>query len=137
MSGRVGAIELRTVSHHMFIPTDTNTGKLTGTRVHAPFSMQKEFDKTTPILYRSLSEGHTLKSATIKMYRVLDSGLETEYFNIILENVKVTSIAPNLHPSGQTGTHLETIQLRYETITWKYCDGNIIYKDSWNNRAIA
>ncbi|WP_337263309.1 MULTISPECIES: Hcp family type VI secretion system effector [unclassified Serratia (in: enterobacteria)] len=137
VSGRVGAIELRTVSHHMFIPTDTNTGKLTGTRVHAPFSMQKEFDKTTPILYRSLSEGHTLKSATIKMYRVLDSGLETEYFNIILENVKVTSIAPNLHPSGQTGTHLETIQLRYETITWKYCDGNIIYKDSWNNRAIA
>lgn len=137
VSGRVGAIELRTVSHHMSIPTDTNTGKLTGTRVHAPFSMQKEFDKTTPILYRSLSEGHTLKSATIKMYRVLDSGLETEYFNIILENVKVTSIAPNLHPSGQTGTHLETIQLRYETITWKYCDGNIIYKDSWNNRAIA
>ncbi|ELE9682827.1 type VI secretion system tube protein Hcp, partial [Enterobacter kobei] len=27
------------------------------------------------------------------------------------------------------------IQLRYEKITWKYCDGNILYTDEWNNRA--
>ncbi|MDM7126704.1 type VI secretion system tube protein Hcp, partial [Klebsiella pneumoniae] len=27
--------------------------------------------------------------------------------------------------------------LRYEAITWKHCDGNIIYKDSWNHRATA
>ena len=137
VSGRVGAIELKSVNHHMSIPTDTNTGRLTGTRIHSPISMQKEFDRTTPVLYRALSEGVTLKSATIKMYRVLDSGIETEYFNIILDNVKITAITPSLHPSGQTGTHIENIQLRYETITWKYCDGNIIYKDSWNNRAIA
>ncbi|EPG9387692.1 TPA: type VI secretion system tube protein Hcp, partial [Klebsiella pneumoniae] len=25
----------------------------------------------------------------------------------------------------------------YEAITWKHCDGNIIYKDSWNHRATA
>ncbi|CNI99958.1 hemolysin-coregulated protein [Yersinia intermedia] len=54
VSGRVGAIELKSVNHNVSIPTDGNTGRLTGTRVHAPFSMQKEFDKTTPILYRGL-----------------------------------------------------------------------------------
>ncbi|HIF6320594.1 TPA: type VI secretion system tube protein Hcp, partial [Raoultella ornithinolytica] len=25
--------------------------------------------------------------------------------------------------------------MRYEKITWKHCDGNIIYTDSWNERA--
>lgn len=137
VSGRIGAIELKSVNHNVSIPTDGNTGRLTGTRVHAPFSMQKEFDKTTPILYRALCKGQVLKSATIKMYSILDSGVEKEYFNIILDNVKVTAITPSLHPGGQTGTHLETLQLRYESITWKCCDGNIIYKDSWNGMAIA
>lgn len=71
------------------------------------------------------------------MYRILDSGVESEYFNIILDNVKVVGITPNLYPGGQTGTHFENILLRYESITWKCCDGNIIFKDTWNNRAIA
>lgn len=65
VSGRIGAIELKSVTHHMHIPTDAHTGRLTGTRVHFPISMQKEFDKITPYLYRALSEEITLKSAII------------------------------------------------------------------------
>lgn len=78
-----------------------------------------------------------MKKATIKMYRALESGIEVEYFNIILENVKLTTIAPSLSPGGKSSTHLETLELRYEAITWKYTDGNIIYRDSWNDRACA
>ncbi|EDY5732090.1 type VI secretion system tube protein Hcp [Salmonella enterica] len=137
VTGRIGAIELKAETHHLSIPVDGNTGRLTGTRVHTPITVQKDFDKTTPLLYKALSENQTLKSATIKMYQILDAGVESEYFNIILENVKVTGITPNLFPGSGTGTHSETIQLRYEAITWKHCDGNIIYKDSWNHRATA
>jgi type VI secretion system secreted protein Hcp len=36
-----------------------------------------------------------------------------------------------------TSTHIEDIELRYETIEWKYTDGNIMYKDSWNDRCVA
>jgi len=137
VSGRVGAIELKSVTHNVQIPNDPHSGRLTGTRIHSPLILQKEFDKITPLLYKALSQGLTLKSATIKMYQILDAGIESEYFNIILENVKVTSITPTLYPGGQTGTHFETLELRYEIITWKCCDGNIQFKDSWNNRAIA
>lgn len=28
-------------------------------------------------------------------------------------------------------------ELRYKSITWKYTEGNIIYRDSWNNMATA
>ncbi|KZR00730.1 Hcp1 family type VI secretion system effector [Enterobacter hormaechei subsp. steigerwaltii] len=130
VSGRLGAIELKAVAHHLTIPVSGNTGRLTGTRVHTPIAIQKEFDKTTPVLIRALCENQTLKSATIKMYQIDDAGIEREYFNIILDNVKITSITPNLFPGSGTGTHTETIELRYEAITWKHCDGNIVYRDA-------
>jgi type VI secretion system secreted protein Hcp len=94
VSGRLGAIELKAVAHHLTIPVSGNTGRLTGTRVHTPIAVQKEFDKTTPILIKALCENQTLKSATIKMYQIDDAGIEREYFNIILENVKITGIRP-------------------------------------------
>lgn len=137
MPTRLGSIELRSVNHHVWLPTDHNTGKLTGTRLHTPIKAQKEFDNTTPLLFRALCEGRILKSATLKIYQINDAGVELEYFNIIMENVKITAITPNLHPGGMSSTHLEDLEFRYETITWKYMDGNIIYKDSWNDRAIG
>ncbi|VFS44692.1 hemolysin-coregulated protein [Enterobacter cancerogenus] len=55
-----------------------------------------------------------------------------------LENVKITGITPNLFPRVlEQERHTETIELRYEAITWKHCDGNIVYKDAWNHLAIA
>ncbi|HGF3969362.1 TPA: Hcp family type VI secretion system effector [Yersinia enterocolitica] len=134
---RLGSIELKSFSHGVTIPVDASWGKLTGTRVHRPISIVKEFDQTTPLLYRAVCEGRTMKKATVKMYRILDSGIESEYFNIILDNVKITTIAPYLAPNGMSSTHLETLELRYEKITWKYTDGNIIYSDSWNDRCLA
>ncbi len=135
VSGRVGAIELKSFTHNVSIPTDSQTGRLTGTRVHSPILFQKEFDKVTPLLYKALSQGATLKSAIIRMYQILDAGIEQEYFNIILSNVKITSITPDLYAGAMTGTHLESIMLRYESILWKHVDGNIQYKDEWNHRA--
>ncbi|MDY1038561.1 type VI secretion system tube protein Hcp [Enterobacteriaceae bacterium RIT714] len=135
--GRQGSIEILSLSHHLTIPADHNTGKLTGTRIHTPVHFQKEFDRVTPFLYRAISQGMTFKSAEIKMYHILESGREAEYFNIFMENVKITGITPNLHPGSGTGRHMETIQLRYESIQWKYVDGNIVFKDSWNERCVA
>ncbi len=137
MPARLGSIELRSVSHHVWLPTDPNTGKLTATRLHTPLKIQKEFDRTTPLLFRALCEGRILKKAKLKMYQTNDAGIEVEYFNIVMQNVKITAIAPNLHPGGVTSTHLEDIELRYETIIWKYTEGNILYEDSWNNYVIA
>ncbi|WP_172731516.1 Hcp family type VI secretion system effector [Pluralibacter gergoviae] len=134
VSGRIGAIELSSLTHNINIPTDNHTGKLSGTRVHAPIMFQKDFDKTTPLLYKAISLGLTLKSAAFKMYTIDDAGIEREYFNILLANVKIVSITPDLYPGSGTGKHLETILIRYEKIMWKHCEGNIQYTDEWNQR---
>ncbi|WP_368569596.1 type VI secretion system tube protein Hcp, partial [Enterobacter roggenkampii] len=70
-----------------------------------------------------------------------DAGQEVEYFNMLLENVRIVSINPVMHnckePGLQMHNHNEGVQLRYERITWKYCDGNVQYSDAWNERVTA
>lgn len=134
---RLGSIELKSFSHGVTIPVESGWGKLTGTRVHRHVVIVKEFDQTTPLLYRAVCEGRTLKKALVRMYRIFESGIESEYFNIIMENVKITTVSPYLAPNGISSTHLETLEVRYEAITWTFTEGNIIYRDAWNDRVCA
>ncbi|MBD3698784.1 type VI secretion system tube protein Hcp [Enterobacter hormaechei] len=135
---RLGSIELKSFSHGVTIPVDPSWGKLTGTRVHRPITIVKEFDQTTPLLYRAVCEGRTMKKATIKMYRILESGIEAEYFNIILENVKFTTVAPSLSPRQYDQyPHRKRWSCAMRQLPRKYTEGNILYRDSWNDRCCA
>lgn len=137
MPTRLGSTELKSFNHSVWIPTDYNTGKLTGTRIHVPITFEKEIDRITPFLFRGVCTGRMFKEALIKMYRINEAGIEIEYFNITLQNVKITRISPVLFPLGVASKHMEEVEIRYESIEWKYCDGNIIFKDTWNERAVA
>lgn len=138
---REGSIEVIEFVHSLSIPTDGNTGRLTGTRIHAPVVFVKEFDSSSPYLFKAVTTGQTLKSAEFKWYAINDAGQEAEYYNIKLGNVKVVSVAPVMHnvknPATEKFNHMESVQLRYEKITWTYKDGNIIHSDAWNERATA
>jgi len=137
MPTRLGSTELKSFNHSVWIPTDHNTGKLTGTRLHVPIKFEKEIDRLTPYLFRGVCKGRIFKEAIIKMYRINEAGIEVEYFNIKLESVKITRISPVLFPLGFAGRHMEEVEIRYESIEWKYCDGNIMFKDTWNERVVA
>ncbi|MFE8118226.1 Hcp family type VI secretion system effector [Brenneria goodwinii] len=134
--GREVSIEVLSFGHNLRIPVDGNTGKLTSTRIHSPMFIEKEFERSSPFLYKFVATGCTLQSAEIKWYQINRAGHETEYFNMLLENVKIVSISPGMHnckdPALHHQNHIETIEFRYEKITWKHCDGNIIFSDSWN-----
>ena len=135
VQNREGSVEVLAFDHGVYIPTDGNTGKLTGTRVHVPLTFVKEFDASSPYLYKAVTSGQNLQGLEIKWYKIDDSGQEKEYFNMKLEQVKVVSVQPKMHnikdPEKESYNHLEEVQLRYEKITWAYKDGNIIHADSW------
>lgn len=42
VQGREGSIEVVALDHDVYIPTDNNTGKLTGTRTHKPLRLPKK-----------------------------------------------------------------------------------------------
>lgn len=76
ITGREGSIEILGFGHSLHLPTDSGTGKITGTRIHSALGFEKH-------------------------------------------------------------NHNESIELRYEKITWKYCDGNVVFADAWNERVTA
>jgi type VI secretion system secreted protein Hcp len=135
--GREGSIEVLSFKHGMISPADGVSGKLLGRRVHWPVMMEKEIDRSSPVLYMAIARAQTLQSAEIKWYRIDDSGREIEYFNMMMRNVKVVAITPRVanikEPSTASQNHIEQIQLRYEEITWCYLDGNLQFRDSWHS----
>lgn len=104
---RDGSIEINGFSHNLSIPTDGMTGKITGTRKHSAVIIQKEFDSSSPYLYKAVATGQTLKSAEFKWYRINDAGQETEYFNMLLEGVKIVGVSPVMHDTKEKHNHLE------------------------------
>jgi type VI secretion system secreted protein Hcp len=139
VQGREGSIEIIGFSHGLNLPVDGSTGKITGTRTHSAMCIEKEFDATSPYLYKAVAKGQTLKSAELKWYRINDAGQEKPYFIMLLEGVKVTGINPGMPSTKLDGmsqiNHLESVSLMYERITWHYLDGNIKFTDAWNERA--
>jgi type VI secretion system secreted protein Hcp len=116
---REQSIEITSFIHNLYIPTDGNTGKLTGTRVHGALIFEKEFDSSSPYLFKAVATGQTLQSAEFKWYRINDAGQEVEYYNMMLEGLKLVSVTPMMHDTKTVINvgHLEQVQLRYAKIT--------------------
>jgi len=135
------SIEVIGMSHGLNLPVDSANGKITGTRAHSPFIFEKEFDSSSPYLYKAVATGQTLKSAEVRFYNINDAGQEVCYFVIMMEGVKVTGVnpgVPNIRLSGNSQlNHMESVSMMYEKITWKYVDGNILYTDAWTERNTA
>jgi len=67
---REGSVEIRGLTHNLSIPTDPLSGRLTGTRKHAPFLFEKEIDSSSPYLYKAVATGQNLKKVEIRYYRI-------------------------------------------------------------------
>lgn len=136
---REGSIEVIGFSHGLNIPVDSRNGKITGTRSHSPMMLEKEFDSSSPYLYKAVAKGQTLKSAEIRWYRINDAGQEEAYFIMTIEGVKITGVNPGMPNAKMSGNsqinHMESVSMMYDKITWHYVDGNVQYTDEWNVRA--
>ena len=136
---REGSIEVIGFGHGLNLPVDSATGKITGTRSHSPLMFEKEFDSSSPYLYKAVAKGQTLKSADLRWYRINDAGREEAYFIITIEGVKITGVNPGMPNVKMAGNsqinHMESVSMMYEKITWRYVDGNVQYTDEWNVRS--
>ncbi|CAB3755653.1 type VI secretion system tube protein TssD [Paraburkholderia solisilvae] len=133
--GREGSIEVLSVTHGIDAPVDHHTGRLMGLHSHRPLTIEKEIDRSSPLLYQGIVRGMMLNSAVLRWYRTSDAGLEENYFTMSMKSVRVASISPRLlnikeHQNAHR-SHFEVVELRYGEITWNYHDGNLLFADTW------
>ena len=75
---------------------DAKPASLVGSREHHPSAIEKETDKSSPVLYLAAARGLTPRPAEPKGYRINEAGREEEYFNTLMHDVKVVSISPRV-----------------------------------------
>jgi type VI secretion system secreted protein Hcp len=138
--GREKMIMVIAVSHEIVSPRDAASGQATGKRVHKPFVITKEIDKSTPLLAKALVTNEVLSSFALDFWRPsvggsTGAGAETNFYKVQLTNARIASIAMhmdnNTHPDLQKYAPYEEIAFTYEKITWTFVDGGITAMDDW------
>lgn len=129
--GAVGTIPLLGYHHEVTAPRDAASGMATGKRQHKPFTVVKEVDKSSPILYNALITGETIPSLEFGFAR---QGARTgEYLKIRLEQAKVAGISASSGAGSGSGgsVPMEEISFSYAKITWTWTDGTSA-TDDWS-----
>jgi len=137
VSGREETVQVLAFEHKLHMPIDPKDGTVAGTRKHGNFNFTKNFDKSSPELYNCLCNGKVIPKIELFWYEIKPTGSEEVYFTHTLEGVRVVDIQPVMYdvddPAKENYKHMEKVAFRYESITWKYEDGNIEFTDSWND----
>jgi type VI secretion system secreted protein Hcp len=135
MQGREGTILVYELQHSVHMPRDLHSGLPTGKRVHDPFTIVKQIDKSSPKLFQALCTGEHMKNVTLKYYRITKQGTEEHYYTTTLEDAIVVSYNPNI-PTTLTSTndsygHMEVVSFTYKKIKMTWEPGGIEAEDSW------
>ncbi len=140
--GRENSIMVIAVNHRIVSPTDAASGQASGKRVHSPFVITKELDKSSPLLYQALCTNETITAWTLKFWTaqtkaVAGGGSEVQHFTVSLTNARICSIdfqQPNTkHPDLVKLGDFEEVGFAYQKIEWTWMDGGISFTDDWES----
>ncbi len=135
--GHEGSIRVVAAHHEITSPRDQLSGQATGKRIHRPFMVTKELDKSSPVLYRMLASNETITSMVVKfMAPSPTSGATINNYTVTLTNAGISDIAFTM-PSTTDATaskspELEQVSFIYQKIEWTWVEGDISASDNWS-----
>ena len=138
--GREGSLMIIAVSHEIISPRDAASGLPTGKRMHKPFVITKELDKSSPLLYNALVNNENISTWVLKFWTpqikaTTGGGTEVQHYTVTLTNANIASIsfrlANNKHPDLMKFAEYEEVAFTYQKINWTWNDGGISAEDDW------
>jgi type VI secretion system secreted protein Hcp len=138
--GRENKIMVIAVSHEIVSPRDPASGLPTGKRMHKPFIITKELDKSSPLLYSALVNNENiseweLQHWTPQIKATTGVGNEVQMYTVKLVNANIASInfrmANNKNPELMKYAEYEEVAFTYQKIIWTWNDGGITAEDDW------
>jgi type VI secretion system secreted protein Hcp len=132
--GRGNTIECWKFEHMVNTARESGSGMGTGRRVHTPVVLSKRIDKSTPLLYKALSQNEQV-DAVIRFYRpsLAGAGVDENFYTIELKSGRISQIK-SLLPDAfdeHSGPMMEEVSIVYQTIIWTYTEGGITHMDEW------
>lgn len=136
--GRENTIMVIAAEHEIISPRDSASGLPTGRRMHKPFIITKEVDRSTPLLYDILVNNENIIEWQLDFFAATSAGHEANYYTVKLINANISDIKfimPNSKdPQLIKLNDYETISFTYQKIEWEYKDGNIMAADDWESQ---
>ena len=124
-----GAIALLEVRHTIVSPRDTATGLASGKRRHAPVTVVKEVDRTSPRLMAALVRNAVHPLWKLEFFATDRFGRRAVAYTVELRHVHVVEVA--LTTADSTGLPREAVSSVYEAITWTWAEGRQSASDDW------
>ncbi len=140
--GREGSIMVIAVSHEIISPRDPASGLPTGKRMHKPFVITKELDKSSPLLYNVLVNNENVPEWKLDFYTPQVKaqqgvGTEVNHYTVRLVNANIASInfrmPNNRNPELMKYAEYEEVSFTYQKIIWTWNEGGITAEDDWEN----
>ena len=141
--GLEGSIGIIAAQHGIVSPRDPQSGLPTGQRMHKPFVLTKEIDRSTPLLYNVLVTNENISHWELKCFTsqgATPSGAGTvvQFYTVRLTNANIASIEftmPNMrNPDLSRLADYEQLAFTYQKIEWVWTDGGVTASDDWEAR---
>jgi type VI secretion system secreted protein Hcp len=133
--GREGKIMVIAAHHEIVSPRDTASGQATGKRMHHPFVITKEVDKSSPLLHTAMMGNENLTEWELQFWRPAPTGVEKQHYTVKLTNARIASIAftmpNNKNPDFAKLVEYEEIEFVYQKIQWIWVDGGLTATEDW------
>ncbi len=133
--GREGSILVTQVFHSLVGPRDPVTGRPTGKRMHKPFIVTKDLDRSTPLLLSILSHNESIPRWELQFYRSIAIGIERPIFTVQLTNANISSIQFHMlnvrNPAQARAPEQEEVAFTYQKVVWTWNDGGVSAEDDW------
>lgn len=140
--GRENKIMVIAVNHEIISPRDPASGLPTGKRMHKPFTITKELDKSSPLLYNALTTNENISEWELQFWTpqlkaASGVGTEVQHYTVKLTNANIANIsfkmANNKHPDLMKFAEYEEVAFTYQKIEWTWNDGGITAGDDWES----
>ena len=135
--GREGKILVMAFDHEIQSPRDPASGLPTGKRIHRPFTITKEIDKSSPLLYSVLVNNETITVWELQCFAAKSSGAEVNNYTVTLTNARIVDITSNMLnnkvPENAKMPIMEEVNFAYQKIQWTWVDGGITASDDWES----
>jgi type VI secretion system secreted protein Hcp len=140
--GREGKIMVIATAHEIMSPRDPASGLPTGKRMHKPFVITKELDKSSPLLYNVLVNNENiseweLQHWTPQLSAATGTGAEVQHYTVKLTNANIATITfrmlNNKNPDLMKYAEFEEIAFTYQKIEWTWVQGGITAMDDWES----
>jgi type VI secretion system secreted protein Hcp len=134
--GREGSIMVIAANHEISSPLgNTASGAAVGKRVHKPFVITKELDKSSPLLYQAMVNNELMAGWKLDFFAAAANGVEKQDYSVVLTNAIITDIKFVLPNTKDTDTMklnpCEMIEFSYQSIQWTWIEGALTATDKW------